>query len=79
MACFTNFSPEPLRDYSVGLPAEGQWEEILNTDSEFYDGSGQFGNLGTVTARPEPWGHFPASAEVTIPPLGSIWLRHNAK
>ena len=79
VACFTNFSPEPLRDYSVGLPAEGQWEEILNTDSEFYDGSGQFGNLGTVTARPEPWGHFPASAEVTIPPLGSIWLRHNAK
>ena len=79
VACFTNFSPEPLRDYPVGLPIDGEWEEILNTDSEAYDGSGQFGNLGVVTAHDEPWGHFPASAEVTIPPLGSIWLRRNAK
>ena len=79
VACFTNFSPEPLRDYPIGLPADGEWEEILNTDSETYDGSGQFGNLGVVTAHDKPWGHFPASAEVTIPPLGSIWLRHKAK
>ena len=79
VACFTNFSPEPLRDYPVGLPGDGEWEEILNTDSETYDGSGQFGNLGVVTAHDEPWGHFPASAEVTIPPLGSIWLRSKTR
>ena len=79
MACFTNFSPEPLRDYLVGLPGDGEWEEILNTDSETYDGSGQFGNLGVVTAHDEPWGHFPASAEVTIPPLGSIWLHSKTR
>ena len=79
VACFTNFSPEPLRDYLVGLPGDGEWEEILNTDSETYDGSGQFGNLGVVTAHDEPWGHFPASAEVTIPPLGSIWLRSKTR
>ena len=79
VACFTNFSPEPLRDYLVGLPGDGEWEEILNTDSETYDGSGQFGNLGVVTAHDEPWGHFPASAEVSIPPLGSIWLRSKTR
>ena len=79
VACFTNFSPEPLRDYNVGLPAAGEWEEILNTDADVYDGSGDFGNLGVVTAKEEPWGHFPASANVTIPPLGSVWLRRNSE
>ena len=75
IACFTNFSPEPIHDYNVGLPLPGEWEEILNTDAEVYDGSGDFGNLGVVTAREEPWGHFTASANVTVPPLGSVWLR----
>lgn len=75
VACFTNFSPDPVTDYEVGLPVSGEWDEILNTDSTVYDGSGEFGNLGLVVASPEPWGHFPASARVTIPPLSSIWLR----
>ncbi len=79
IACITNFSPEPLVDYEIGLPADGDWEEILNTDAPAYDGSGQFGNLGEVHAKDEPWSHFPARANVTVPPLGSIWLRHAAK
>ena len=42
-----------------------------------YDGSGEFGNLGEVNAVGEPWGHFPARANVTVPPLGSVWLRRS--
>ena len=79
VACITNFSAEPLRDYSIGLPAVGTWEEILNTDSLHYDGSGQHGNLGAVEAEAEPWGHFSARARVTVPPLASVWLRRNAQ
>ncbi|WP_296141336.1 1,4-alpha-glucan branching protein GlgB [uncultured Tessaracoccus sp.] len=79
VACITNFSPEPLVDYEIGLPVAGDWQEILNTDSPAYDGSGQFGNLGEVHAKDEPWSHFPARANVTVPPLGSIWLRHAAQ
>ena len=78
VACITNFSPEPLRDYSIGLPEAGGWEEILNTDALAYDGSGQFGNLGGVEAEQSGWGHFPAQARVTVPALGSIWLRRRA-
>jgi 1,4-alpha-glucan branching enzyme len=74
VACVTNFSPDPLVDYEIGLPEAGAWEEILNTDAPIYDGSGEFGNLGEVSALDEPWGHFPARARVTVPPLGSIWL-----
>ncbi|HMR50282.1 MAG TPA: alpha amylase C-terminal domain-containing protein, partial [Arachnia sp.] len=78
VACITNFSPEPLNDYEIGLPVDGDWEEILNTDAPIYDGSGQFGNLGMVRAVDEPWSHFPARANVTVPPLGSVWLRRRA-
>jgi 1,4-alpha-glucan branching enzyme len=32
------------------------------------------GNLGAVEAVPEPWHGRPASATVTLPPLGVLWL-----
>ncbi|MCW2811589.1 MAG: glgB [Friedmanniella sp.] len=75
VACLINFSSEPRPDYRVGLPAEGAWTEILNTDAEIYDGSGTFGNLGQVTATSVPSNGFEASGSVTIPPLGAVWLR----
>ena len=75
IACLANFAAEPRTDYRIGLPAEGVWEEILNTDAEVYDGTGQFGNLGRVVAGAVPSHGYPASAAVTIPPLGSVWLR----
>jgi 1,4-alpha-glucan branching enzyme len=75
IACVSNFAAEARPDYRIGLPAEGVWEEILNTDAEVYDGTGQFGNLGRVVAGGVPSHGYPASAAVTIPPLGSVWLR----
>ena len=78
IACFTNFSPNPQTDYRVGLPEEGVWTEILNTDSLEYDGTGEFGNLGQVVATPLPVpDRFPAVATVCVPPMGSVWLRHD--
>ena len=41
----SNFAAVPHDDYRLGLPADGRWGEILNTDAEVYDGSG-VGNLG---------------------------------
>jgi 1,4-alpha-glucan branching enzyme len=57
----------------VGLPRAGGWREILNTDAIVYGGSG-VGNLGHVEAGPEPWHGKPASAVITVPPLGVLWL-----
>ena len=75
IACVSNFAAEPRLDYRIGLPAEGVWEEILNTDADVYDGSGTFGNLGRVVAGPVPSHGYPASAAISVPPLGSVWLR----
>ena len=75
IACITNFSSEPRPDHQIGLPTEGVWKEILNTDAEVYDGTGLIGNLGLVVAHPVPSHGYAASASVTIPPLGAVWLR----
>ena len=75
IACIINFSSEPRQDHQIGLPTEGVWKEILNTDSEVYDGTGLIGNLGQVVAHPVPSHGYVASASVTIPPLGAVWLR----
>jgi 1,4-alpha-glucan branching enzyme len=73
LICVCNFSPVPRYGYRVGLPAAGRWRELLNTDSEFYGGSG-VGNMGGVTAEAKPWHDQPYSAELTLPPLGVLWL-----
>ena len=78
IACFTNFSPNPQTDYRIDLPMEGVWTEILNTDSLEYDGTGEFCNLGQIVAAPLPApDRLRAVATVCVPPMGSVWLRHN--
>jgi 1,4-alpha-glucan branching enzyme len=76
MACLSNFAPVPRVDYRVGLPFGGRWKEVINTDSLAYGGSG-VGNLGEVFAWEDPWHGRPASATVTLPPLGVVWLRYD--
>jgi 1,4-alpha-glucan branching enzyme len=73
VACIANFSAMPHADYRVGLPHAGRWREILNTDAAVYGGSG-VGNLGSIEAGSEPWHGRPASALVTLPPMGVLWL-----
>jgi 1,4-alpha-glucan branching enzyme len=75
LACVSNFSAIPRYGYHLGLPVAGRWDEVLNTDSEAYSGSG-VGNLGAVTATGEGWHGQPASALVQLPPLGTVWLRY---
>jgi 1,4-alpha-glucan branching enzyme len=68
-----NFSGSPHHDFVLGLPASGDWEEILNTDSTAFGGSG-VGNFGLVQALGGPSHGQPHSAVISVPPLGGIWL-----
>jgi 1,4-alpha-glucan branching enzyme len=76
LVCVTNFAAIPHEGYRLGLPKAGEWAEVINTDAEAYGGSG-VGNLGTVTAHEEPYDGKPASATLRLPPLGTLWLRHD--
>jgi 1,4-alpha-glucan branching enzyme len=73
VACVCNLSPVPRERYRIGLPYGGRWREALNTDSEHYGGS-NVGNYGGVEAEDAPWQGQPFSAEITLPPLGVVWL-----
>jgi 1,4-alpha-glucan branching enzyme len=73
LACVANFAAVPHDNYRLALPLAGRWREVINTDAEVYGGSG-VGNLGEVTARPDPWNGLPASVNLRLPPLGAIWL-----
>ncbi len=73
LVCVCNLSPVPRYGYRVGMPLSGQWREVLNTDSDYYGGSG-VGNLGAVDAEEIAWHDQPYSAELTLPPLGVVWL-----
>jgi 1,4-alpha-glucan branching enzyme len=69
-----NFTPLVHHNYRVGIPQSGFWQELLNSDAPDYWGSGQ-GNLGGVEASPLPChGRF-FSLNLTLPPLGIIFLK----
>ncbi len=73
-----NFTPLVRSNYRVGIPREGFWREILNSDSWMYGGSGQ-GNLGGAEAQSLPCHGRPFSLELTLPPLAAIFFRNPGK
>ena len=74
LVCVANFSAVPHDGYRLGLPSEGRWEEVVNTDAAAYTGSG-VGNLGAVEATKGEHHGQPASATIVVPPLATVWLR----
>ena len=68
-----NFTPVPREKYRFGVPDEGFYEEILNTDSELFGGS-NMGNGGTclVGADPEPWPAIQCVGHVASPGGGCV-------
>jgi len=69
-----NFTPIPRTGYRVGVPQDGVWSEILNSDAAPYGGS-NVGNGGAVTAETVPSHDLPASLVLILPPLATIILR----
>ncbi|TCJ20769.1 1,4-alpha-glucan branching protein GlgB [Rubrobacter taiwanensis] len=69
-----NFTPVVRHGYRVGAPAGGCYAELLNTDAGEYGGSG-VGNGGGVEAEAVPAHGRPYSLELTLPPLGALFLK----
>jgi len=74
IAVVVNFAGHPYHNFRLGLPKPGTWKEIMNTDAEVYGGSG-VGNFGGVQTQEHHSHGRPYSAEITVPPLGSVWLK----
>jgi len=68
-----NFTPIPRHNYRIGVPENGSYREIINSDSTYYGGS-DVGN-GLVEADPIPWMDRSYSVNLTLPPLAGILLK----
>ncbi|WP_372409723.1 1,4-alpha-glucan branching enzyme [Streptomyces luteireticuli] len=71
----SNFSPVVRHAYRLGVPGgHAVWEECLNTDAVRYGGGG-VADQDPLKARPVRQHGQPASVELTLPPLATVWLR----
>jgi 1,4-alpha-glucan branching enzyme len=71
-----NCTPVPRHNYKIGIPFGGEWDEIFNSDSDVYGGSG-VGNKGRVAAANIDCHGRPCSIEISLPPLGALIFRHS--
>jgi 1,4-alpha-glucan branching enzyme len=69
-----NFTPVPRKEYGFGVPEAGVYEEIFNTDSEWFGGS-NMGNAGEVHSKAVPRHGRKHSISVTLPPLAVVVFR----
>jgi 1,4-alpha-glucan branching enzyme len=69
-----NFADYPYHDYRIGVPAPGSYVEILNSDAERFGGSNVVNTAKLSTERTPAHG-FENSISLSIPPLGSTWLK----
>jgi 1,4-alpha-glucan branching enzyme len=58
----------------VGVPEQGFWEEVLNTDADIY-GGGNRGNLGGGMSEGIATDGHAQSIALTLPPLSVVVMR----
>jgi 1,4-alpha-glucan branching enzyme len=68
-----NFTPVPRENYRVGVPEAGYYQELLNSDSSYYDGS-NLGNAEPLQSEDRSWMGRPYSITLTLPPLAGVVL-----
>ena len=71
-----NFTPVPRREYRLGVPWGGSYQELLNSDADIYGGS-NIGNQGVVAAEAKPSHGHEFSLSLSVPPLGFLLLKPN--
>ncbi|WP_294153528.1 1,4-alpha-glucan branching protein GlgB [uncultured Clostridium sp.] len=69
-----NFKPTVYYDYQIGVPFNGEYEELFNTDDVKYGGSGQV--MGTpLFAEKAPFQNQPYSLKIKVPPMATLVLK----
>jgi 1,4-alpha-glucan branching enzyme len=70
----SNFTPIVRQNYRIGLPAEGEYREIINTDLAVYWGS-DVKNKGPLFTRQEKCHGRDYCLCLTLPPLATLILK----
>ena len=69
-----NLTPVPRENYRIGVPEEGVWKEIFNSDDEKFGGSNVKNEKG-VEAEPLQTHHKNHSVSLKLPPMGVVYLK----
>ncbi|GAB2914701.1 1,4-alpha-glucan branching protein GlgB [Rheinheimera gaetbuli] len=69
-----NFTPLPRHDFILGVEQAGEYQVILNTDSEYYWGS-NFDVGGALYTIATPYQSQPQHVKLQLPPLATLYLR----
>jgi len=69
-----NFTPVVRQGYAFGVPADGIYDEIFNTDAECFGGSNVRNPYG-IPAQPVERHGRPHSISITLPPLAVVAFR----
>lgn len=73
LVCVFNMTPVERKDFTIGVPLAGIYEEVLNTELEDFGGVWKQGNPVTRT-QPGLWKEYKNTLSFTLPALGaSIW------
>jgi 1,4-alpha-glucan branching enzyme len=69
-----NFTPVVRENYPIGVPRGGWYQEVFNSDSQFYGGS-NVGNFPGMMAQEPGWHFRPFKLNVKLPPLATVVLK----
>jgi len=73
-----NFTPQNHSNYRIGVPVDGFYEEIFNTDASQYGGS-NLGNMGGKSTDLYNIHGYENSIDLCLPPLSVLVLKHKSK
>lgn len=71
----SNFTPVPRQHFALGVAEEGEFEVILNTDSEYFWGSNYPVQQQALVSIAEAWQGQPRRLSLNLPPLATLYLR----
>ncbi|MCC1492646.1 1,4-alpha-glucan branching protein GlgB [Cognatishimia sp. F0-27] len=69
-----NFGSQAQPCYRIGLPQEGRWQVVLDTDAADYGGGRQEGRT-SIELQPQPWQGQPFSTTIRLAPFSTVFLR----
>ena len=71
MLIVSNFDTMEHPDFRIGVPFEGSYKEILNSNDQKYGGTG-FGNPRSLRSKKLLWDEREDSIKINIPPLSTL-------
>ena len=73
-----NMTPNYYEYINIGVPYEGEYEEIFNSDKDVYGGYNQYNGL-PLKAMNMTWCNQPYTISIKLASFGALILRHIKK